>query len=140
MKKLILILAFLLSPFPELFAQNQDNKLLIEEYLRQSENQRKAGIIMIGAGAGTAALGVLLAVFSNDWDSPAFGGGVILFVAGSASAIVGIPIIVSSASKARKAGQLSLVTDSARVINPNVSSFNIYPALKISVPLNSAKR
>lgn len=95
---------------------------------------------MMGAGAGTVALGTLIAILSNDWASTAFGGGVVLFFVGSASTIIGIPILVSSASKARKAGQLSLELNSARVIVPNGSAFPTYPALKVSLPLNSAKR
>lgn len=95
---------------------------------------------MMGAGAGAMALGLLIASSANDWDSPAFGGGFVLFFAGSASVIIGIPIIVSSASKARKAGQLSLGLNSARVIYQEGSFQTTYPALKFSVKLNSAKR
>jgi hypothetical protein len=140
MKKLVLIFAILFSSFYELIAQNLDTKFLIEEYVKQSEKQKKAAIIMIGAGAGTAALGLLLAYSANNLSDPALGVAGALLLVGSASAIIGIPILVSSASKARKAGQLSLVLNSARVMNPEGSPQMIYPALKISVPLNSSKR
>ncbi len=140
MKKFVLIFVLLFSAFFELLAQNQETKFLIEEYIKQSEKQKKTAIIMMGAGAGAMALGALIANTANDLDSPAVGGGIVLFFAGSASVIIGIPIIVSSSAKARKAGQLSLGLNSARVINPEGSTKTTYPALKISVNLNSEKR
>ena len=140
MKKLILIFALLFSAFYELIAQNQDTKFLIEEYIQQSERQKKTAIIMMGAGVGATALGILLATTATSWDSPAFGGGGILALAGSASTVIGIAILVSSASNARKAGKLSLELSSTRVINSEVTPQMIYPSLKFSIPLNSSKR
>lgn len=140
MYKLGIMLAFFLLASPKLFAQNQDNKLLIEEYLRQSEKQKKAGITMIAVGASAALIGTLLAASSDDWDDFSFGGGVILFTGGSAAAILGVPLIISSASKARKAAQLSLGANSARVIFPNGASRKIYPAIQLSIPINSSNR
>ncbi len=138
-KTLIILILFILAA-PKLIAQNLENKLLIEEYLRQSENQRKAGITMLAVGGSAATLGLLLAATSTDWDSAGFGGGIILFVAGSATAILSIPILVSSASKARKAAQLSVGTDSARVINSQGSTLKTYPTLNLSIPLNAIRR
>ena len=140
MKKLVLIFAILFSSFFELIAQNQDTKFLIEEYIKQSERQKKTGITLMGVGGGAVALSFLLALTADDFDSAGFTGGVFFFLAGSASVLIGIPIIVSSASIARKAGQLSLDLNSARVLNPEGSSQMIYPALKISLPLNSSRR
>lgn len=139
MKRLVLIFAILFSSFYELIAQNQDTKFLIEEYIQQSERQKKTALIMMGAGVGTAALSILIGSLA-DWDSPAYTGSANLAFAGSASTIIGIGILVSSASNARKAGQLSLELNSARIINPEAPSQMIYPALKISIPLNSSKR
>jgi hypothetical protein len=140
MKQIIIILIFSCLILGTASAQNQENKLMIEEYLQQSEKQKKAGLIMIGAGAGTAGLGILLAANSNSFDSPAFGGGIILFLAGSASTVIGVPIIISSASKARKAAQLSIGAKTTQLFIPDNPSNQAYPTLNISIPLNSAKR
>jgi hypothetical protein len=140
MHKLILLLALFLSSLPNLQAQNQENRLLIEEYLQQSEKQKKAGITIMAVGAATAGLGLLLAATSNDWGNASFGGGIILFVGGSAAVIIGVPIIISSASKARKAAQLSIGTNSARVIHQHGTYSTFYPALNISFPINSTRR
>ncbi|MBN7817722.1 hypothetical protein [Algoriphagus pacificus] len=140
MKKLVLIFAILFSSFFELIAQTQDTKFLIEEYIKQSERQKKTATILMGAGGGAIALSFLLALTADDWNSPGFEGGVFLFFAGSATVLIGIPIIVSSAANARKAGRLSLELNSARVLNPENPPKTIYPALKISLPLNSSRR
>ena len=95
---------------------------------------------MMGVGGGAMTLSLLLAITANDWNSPGFEGGVVLFFAGTASVLVGIPILASSASNARKAGKLSLELNSARYIYPESPPQIVYPALKISVPLNSSKR
>ena len=140
MKKLISLIAFFLLASPILKAQNEDNKLLIEEYLRQSEKQKKTGWTLIGAGAGAAALGLVLAASSDDWSDSSFGSGIILFVVGSASTVLGIPVLISSASKARKAGRLSLGTQTVRAPIFQNSSWKIYPSLNFSVPLHSTKK
>lgn len=57
MTKIFIILASFLLVSPKLFAQNQEEKLLMEEYIRQSENQRKTGLILLGAGLGAVAIG-----------------------------------------------------------------------------------
>ncbi|MEB2774907.1 hypothetical protein SYJ56_06295 [Algoriphagus sp. D3-2-R+10] len=139
MIKPVIVLALLIFTFSEIFAQNENQKSLIEEYLRQSENQKKTGIIMISAGAAAAALGLLIATSSN-WYGYGLDTGGFVFLAGSVSAIVGIPIIISSASKARKAGKLSLDLNTARVIHQRGTSNPTYPALKISIPLYSTSR
>ena len=138
MNKLLLILALLFLALQQVKAQGQDNTLLIEEYLRQSEKQKKTGITMLAVGGGAVVVGVLIAVTADGWDG--VGSGVIFSSVGIATALIGVPIIISSASKARKAAQLSLGANSARVINPNGSSITIYPALNLSIPLNSQNR
>lgn len=139
MIKSFIFLALLVFTFSELFAQNENQKFLIEEYLSQSENQKKTGIIMMSTGAGAAALGLLIASSSN-WDQPGFEGGAILFLAGSVSVVIGIPVIISSASKARKAGKLSLDLNTARVFNPRESSNTTFPAVKLSFPFTLTSR
>lgn len=139
MAKFILVLAFFLLATQKLKAQNQDQRFLMEEYLIQSEKQKKTGITMIIAGLGTAGIGLLIAA-SSDWDSSGFASGGILFLAGSASTILGVPIIVSSAATARKAARLSVQADSSRLIYSDGSSVGIYPTLNLTIPLNSRKR
>jgi hypothetical protein len=75
MKKLVLIFAILFSSFYELIAQNLDTKFLIEEYIKQSEKQKKTAIIMMGVGAGATALGFLLVYSAKSLDSPGTGSG-----------------------------------------------------------------
>ncbi len=94
--------------------------------------------MMIAGGAATA-VGVMLA-WNSTWDSTEFGAGGLLMLAGSASVIIGIPIIVSSASKARKAATLSVSANSARMIRLNGSSLQLYPAMNLTIPLHSTKR
>lgn len=138
MKKLVLIFVLLFSSFFELFAQNQENKLLIEEYLKQSENQKKTGLIMLGAGVGATVLGTLMIGVAWSGGSEAVGWtGVVLFTAGAVSTLASIPIIISSASKARKAANLSIQSRSLPNIHPNGISSVRYPALNLSIPLNS---
>ncbi|GAA0880300.1 hypothetical protein GCM10009119_32700 [Algoriphagus jejuensis] len=139
MNKLLITLAFLFLTLPEVKAQNQDNQLLIEENLRQSEKQKKTGITMMIAGGAATAVGMMLA-WNSAWDSAEFGAGGFLMLAGSASVIIGIPIIVSSANKARKAATLSLSANSARMIRPNGFSPQVYPALNLTIPLHSDNR
>ena len=141
MNRLILLILLLCSSFGKIYAQDTSNKILIEEYIKQSENQKKTGLIMLGAGLGATLIGTVM--FGSAWStgSEVVGvSGAILVTAGVISTLVSIPIIISSASKARKAGQLSLGLISASAINPKGSSQITYPTLKISVNLNSAKR
>jgi hypothetical protein len=135
------LIVLLCLSFGNLYAQDSSNKILIEEYIKQSENQKKTGLIMLGAGLGATLIGTVM--FGSAWStgSEVVGvSGAILVTAGVISTLVSIPIIISSASKARKAGQLSLDLNTARVLTPGGNSPSIYPGLKLSVPLNSAKR
>jgi hypothetical protein len=141
MNRLILLFVLLCFSFGKLYAQDSSNKILIEEYIKQSENQKKTGLIMLGAGLGATLIGTVM--FGSAWStgSEVVGvSGAILVTAGVISTLVSIPIIVSSASKARKAGQLSLDLNTARVLTPGGNSPSIYPGLKLSVSLNSGKR
>jgi hypothetical protein len=139
--RLMPLIVLLCLSFGNLYAQDSSNKILIEEYIKQSENQKKTGLIMLGAGLGATLIGTVM--FGSAWStgSEVVGvSGAILVTAGVISTLVSIPIIISSASKARKAGQLSLDLNTARVLTPGGNSPSIYPGLKLSVPLNSAKR
>jgi hypothetical protein len=141
MNKFILIITvfFLASPTLQAQSQDQTNRLLIEEYLQQSEKQKKIGLTMLAVGGGASLLGLVLAASSDDWDDVSFGGGIILMMAGATAMVVSVPILISSASKARQAAVLSVGTQTVRVINQKPYS-NTYPALSISLPLNHAKK
>lgn len=139
-KVFLLIFAFLLF-LPRIQAQqSQENKFLIEEYLRQSEKQKKTGLIMLGAGAGSVLLGTVL--FGTAWNSGSnFAGGASAFflVAGSISTLVSIPVLVSSASNGRKAAKLGIGTTQLAAPSSRGGSQKTYPSWIISIPLNSQK-
>lgn len=138
MKNFVLILAILFTSYFDLLAQNQENKLLIEEYVKQSENQKKTGLIMLGTGVGATVLGTVMIGVAWSGSSEAAGWtGVVLFTAGAVSTLASIPIIISSASKARKAAHLSIQSRSLPGIQPTGISAVIYPELNLSIPLNS---
>lgn len=138
MNRLILFIVLLFLSFEKLYAQDSSNKILIEEYIKQSENQKKTGLIMLGAGLGTTVIGTVM--FASAWSSGSElvgGSGAILFTAGAISTLVSIPIIISSASKARKAAKLSIQSRSLPGIQLNNFSYVIYPSLNLSIPINS---
>lgn len=138
MNRLILLIVLLFFSFGNLYAQDSTNKILIEEYIKQSENQKKTGLIMLGAGVGATALGTVMFALAWSGGSEVLGGsGVVLFTAGAISTLVSIPIIISSASKARKAAKLSIESRSLPGIQPNGISSVIYPAINLSIPFNS---
>lgn len=111
----------------------------MEEYIRQSENQRKTGLILLGAGLGAVAIGSAIGATSWWDDESTFEAGLILFTAGSISTLVSIPVLISSASTGRKAGRLSLTASQVPGLQPGGFSSKAYPALSFSFPLNSKK-
>jgi len=140
MTKFILLLALFLIAVPQLQAQNQDNRQLIDEYLRQSENRKKTGTTMLAIGGGAVGLGLILAFSSNSWYDSSFEAGTIITGLGLTLAVISVPVLVASASSARKAAQLSVGAKTAQMSNPNGPSLKVYPALNLSIPLNSTKR
>ncbi len=141
MNKVILVIVAFLLFLPRTQAQqSQENKILIEEYLRQSEKQKKTGLIMLGAGAGSVLLGTVL--FGTSWNSGsnlAGGAGIFLFTAGSISTLISIPILVSSASNGRKAAKLGIGTTQLTAPNSREGGQKTYPSWIISIPLTSQK-
>jgi hypothetical protein len=140
MQKFLTLLALFLVFSQNLKAQNAESKFLIEEYLRQSEKQKKTGLIMLGAGAGSVLLGTVL--FGTAWNSGSnFAGGASAFflVAGSISTLVSIPVLVSSASNGRKAAKLSIGTTQLAAPSSKWGGQKTYPTWIISIPLNSQK-
>ena len=140
MQKLLTLLALILIFSQTLKAQNAESKFLMEEYLRQSEKQKKTGLIMLGAGAGSVLLGTVL--FGTTWNSGSnFAGGASAFflVAGSISTLVSIPVLVSSASNGRKAAKLGIGMTQLAALGSMGGSQKTYPIWIISIPLNSQK-
>lgn len=138
MKKLIFLFLFISVSFAKpVFAQQDPNRILIEEYIRQSEKQRKTGLIMLGTGIGASILGT--AMFGAAWGGASeFVGvtGVTLMLTGTISTLVSIPVIVSSGLKGRKAGKLSLITAQIPQLGPLSNSAGYYSALSFSIPLS----
>lgn len=135
-KIIILLLAFLLGSTP-IFAQTTTERQLAEEYLKQSEKQKKTGLIMLGSGIGAGLLGVVM--FGAGWNEGSgfvLGSGVTLMMAGSISTLVSIPVLVSSASKGKKAGKLSLGIASIASAQPHGFASQNYPSLNFSFPLH----
>lgn len=140
MIKVFLFLFLFIVFLPETKAQNQENKILIEEYLRRSEQQKKTGLILLGAGVGSVILGTVL--FATAWSNgsePIGGAGVFLMTAGSISTLVSIPILISSASNGRKAAKVGIGTDRVPVPQLVGLSGKAFPTLSIILPINSQK-
>lgn len=139
MTKTLIILILFIMAAPRLAAQSQENKLLIEEYILQSEKQKKTGLIMIGVGTVAFALGALVIDNSYGLEDPSLGSGLILSLGGGVSALIGIPILISSGSKARKAAKLSL--EATKIQNSSIpgQQTKVFPAVGVSIPLNTIK-
>lgn len=141
MKKLLLLLV-ILTPLltKSVFAQQEFNKLLVEEYVRQSQTQKKTGLIMLGAGIASTIAGTSMFIAAWGGASAAVGtSGVILFTAGSLSTIFSIPVIISSAAKGRKAAKMSLVSEKVIYFQNQGALSASYPALNFSIPFHSLK-
>lgn len=140
MKKILFSLLFIwIIVIQPSFGQNDPTKILIQEYIHQSEKQKKTGVIMLGAGLGSTILGAVMVGTAWGGGSEFVGGaGVVLLTAGSISTLVSIPILVSSASNGRKAGKLSLGIGEVVQSRANIPGIaKPYPALNFSLPLNS---
>ena len=138
MAKFFLALSLFLAFYSNAKSPSLERNILIEEYIKQSEKQKKTGLIMLGAGLGSVLLGtVLFGVGWGDGSDVAAGSGAILMAAGSISTLVSIPILVSSASNGRKAAKLGIST--AGIAHPQLTGFpqKSYPALSFSIPINS---
>lgn len=137
MKKMTFLLSILLLFALNLNAQNQDREFLIKEYLKKSEKQKKTGISVLVIGSGMVALGIIMGN-SGESTSSTTRIGYSFALVGTPVAIIGIPILISSASKARKAAQLSVGAQTVHM--PNLQEIQrMYPSLTLSVQLNSAK-
>ncbi len=91
---------------------------------------------MLGTGLGATILGTVMVGAAWGGGSEFVGAtGVVLMTAGTISTLVSIPVIVSSASKGRKAGKLSLVAATAPLHRPPGNAAGYYPAVSFSFPL-----
>jgi uncharacterized membrane protein YkgB len=137
MYKTVLLIALFSFCFNNMYAQSTSNKPLIEEYLKQSERQKKTGLIMLGAGVGSTLIGTLLVANSFSSGSGASGySGVFLFTAWTLSTLISIPVIISSAYKARKAAKLSVGAQGFEGIRLDSNNQIIFPTLKLSIPIH----
>ncbi len=135
-RMIVLLLALVLGS-TQLIAQTSMQTQLAEEYLKQSEKQKKTGLVMLGSGIGAGLLGTVM--FGAAWGGGSeFLGvsGVTLMLAGTISTLVSIPVIVSSASKGKKAGKLSLGIVTISSAHPTRINSQNYPALNFSMPLH----
>lgn len=93
---------------------------------------------MLGTGLGAAILGTAMVGAAWGGGSEFVGAtGVVLMTAGTISTLVSIPVIVSSASKGRKAGKLSVITANAPLVRLPEDAPRYYPAVHFSYPLTS---
>lgn len=136
MKILMLFLPLSILVYQHLYAQDQGNRLLIEEYIQQSAKQKNTGLTMVIAGTAAIGIGYLMANNAS-LDEAAFGAGILLTLGGGASTLIGIPILISSGVKARRAAELSLQAD--RIQNPSNLGLQtkVIPSVGISIPLNT---
>lgn len=138
MIKVILIFSLISILSFNLQAQDNGREFLIKEYLKQSEKQRKTGVNFLVVGAGLTGVGIIALGVSSASSDSSDGIGPYLILVGIPITIIGVPIIISSASKARKAAHLSLGTQTVQGLTlPQTQK--VYPALTFTVNLNSSK-
>lgn len=137
MIKVAFIFSLIFMVSLNLHAQDNGREFLIKEYLKQSEKQKKTGITFLVVGAGMMGVGIIALGVSSASSDSGDGIGPYLFYVGVPIAIIGVPIIISSSSKARKAAHLSLGTQTVRGLTlPQTQK--VYPALTFTVNLNSS--
>jgi hypothetical protein len=140
-KKIFFTFALVFLVSFKIFSQYQKNRILAEEYLRQSERQKKTGLIMLGAGVGATVAGTVMFFAAWGGASAAVGTtGVILFATGSVSTLASVPIIISSASNGRRAGKLSVSSEKSDLSQTLGKGAKFYPALNFSYPIYSRKK
>lgn len=134
-----LALLFLVQP---ILAQQDSNQFLIQEYVKQSERQKKTGLVMLGAGLGATIVGAVMigsAFGTNSSETVGnVGGG--LLVAGSLSTLISIPVLISSAANGCKAGKLSISLGQTQALRVQGIPQRTYPTISFSLPLNAQKR
>lgn len=140
MKHFLFALLIGIIGFQSTYAQQNQKQILLEDLIQQSEKQKKTGLTVMAIGGGAVGLGLVLAASSSDWSDGSFAGGIILAGAGSLAVLVGVPILAGSASKARKAAQLSLTAVRTLPSQQTFNGPNVIPSLTFSIPLSSRLR
>ncbi|QED37433.1 hypothetical protein FK178_06725 [Antarcticibacterium arcticum] len=129
MKKLLLFILVALFSMAS-FGQNEKLPFSKEEYLRKSQNQKKTGWILLGAGAGLVTTGILVANNADLYDSE-FTLSVILLSVGVPSVVASIPFFIISGNTARKAASISF--EGQRYILPGLEVARMQPALTLTL-------
>ena len=137
MKKLLLIFVLSMIFFGG-YSQTEKQDFSKEHYLQKSKNQRTAGWVLLGAGAGIGIIGAIVSAeaLSEDWffgDSKKSDTGFIIGAVGAARSLASIPFFLSARKNSRKAAQLSL--ESQRYFIPGQEFLGIQPALSLKIEL-----
>ncbi|MEP6261660.1 MAG: hypothetical protein ABJ092_08790 [Gillisia sp.] len=135
MKKLLLIFVLTMISLGG-YSQPEKQDFSKDYYLQKSKNQRTAGWVLLGAGAGIGIIGAIVSAeaLTEDWffgDSKKSDTGLIIGAVGAASSLASIPFFISASKNSRKAAQLSL--ESQRYIIPGKEISGVQPALSLKI-------
>lgn len=100
-------------------------------YLQKKKNNLTAGLVTLGAGVVLSGVGLIISTNSNSFDNDATAG--VLVIAGAASGIASIPLMIMASVYGHKA-KLELSNQKTGFGAPSKVSKNI-PGLTISIPL-----
>lgn len=137
--KPLLFFCLALGFFTHSTAQYADSTAykLQADYLNKSRNQKTAGWILLGGGAGLTAIGVIVGV-ATVWDDIIEGdtrgssGGPILMVTGLASMAGSIPLFIAAGKNRRKAATaVSLKMEKTTIMRQWAVSASRYPAVAL---------
>lgn len=113
-----------------LFSQTKSSAPLTrDEYLMKSKSQRIGGFILLGAGSLA-----LISVSGGNTDLGTLG---VIVVAGTASILASIPLLIAAARNKRKAktAAVSFKMETNPVLQASVISTHYYPALTLKLRL-----
>ena len=135
MKKLLLIFVLTMISLGG-YSQTENQDFSKDYYLQKSKNQRTAGWVLLGAGAGIGIIGAIVSAeaLTEDWffgDSKKSDTGLIIGAVGAASSLASIPFFISASKNSRKAAQLSL--ESQRYIIPGKEISGVQRALSLKI-------
>ena len=137
MKKLVLFFVLSMISFAG-YSQSEKHDFSKEHYLQKSKNQRTAGWVLLGAGAGIGLIGAIVSAeaLTEDWffgDSKKSDTGLILGAVGAASSLASIPFFISASKNSRKAAQLSLESQRYFIPGQELSGLQLSVSLKIEM-------
>lgn len=142
MKKVAAI-ALLLMFSVAAFTQNNPSAVPLtkEDLLQKSKNQRTAGWVLLGGGAGLVlagsivmvdAIGNDLFVNSNNYNSKT-NTGTVLVVAGLVAMGGSIPLLIVGHKNHKKAMALALTNKNIQMLQKGSWSYQSYPAISFSI-------